>query len=435
MVKLNNLYILYLFLVTFFLAEITLRSFGYQPGFFRKYKDFQIVDSLVEYKNFTTDEYGILKFSSWVTDTIPAYFDHTSGTLKENKTTEQLLLGDDLKEIFRDYAKLAQIKQTKSPNELLKDNWDTPFAKMILSVSPSASDLDAKENLLLKYLDKPFNKEGFRSIPFKQASGSEPKVMLVGDSYVYGMGADPYFNSFYDLLLSKNYVVYNAGIPGVDPAQYAAVVKKYVPKLTPEFLVLNFFAGNDYMYYNRHSKQGEPFEHSTNAGFISCCPQGKFLDAKQAYDYYIGLISIPDQDIKVFNRICAKSALLSILWGGLQSIGWVEHPTLIEYNGFRFDKTDREKVTITAIYIDQIANVCRENGTQLIISVIPDNWFNNKKNGKHYWVYEPNLKALFNGKEYHIPSTIAADDVPDHFNNEGHIKYANFLDSLIKSQL
>jgi hypothetical protein len=67
------------------------------------------------------------------------------------------------------------------------------------------------------------------------------KVMLVGDSFAWGMSANPVYNSYADFLLAKGYCVYNLGIIGTDPAQYEAVVKKYTPILQPDVINSQLF--------------------------------------------------------------------------------------------------------------------------------------------------------------------------------------------------
>src|SRR5690554_1774051 len=68
------LFVTYLFIAVLLMAELVFRILDFKPKVFKYYDDFSLVDSLYEYNNYTTDEYGIYKFSPYISDSIPKYF-------------------------------------------------------------------------------------------------------------------------------------------------------------------------------------------------------------------------------------------------------------------------------------------------------------------------------------------------------------------------
>src|SRR5690606_31822779 len=114
---------------------------------------------------------------------------------------------------------------------LYKSQWDSPVFEAYNTIYSSPDTSDEYYTAVKRYLYHPFNKDGFRGIEFKKHRTRCKRILVIGDSFVYGMSAKPFYNSFYDILLSQGYMVYAAGIPGTDPAQYAAIAEKYIPIL------------------------------------------------------------------------------------------------------------------------------------------------------------------------------------------------------------
>lgn len=143
------------------------------------------------------------------------------------------------------------------------------------------------------------------------------------------MSAKPYYNSFTDILLARGYLVYSAGIPGTDPAQYAAIAKKYVPILKPDMIIVCFYPGNDLLPFPREPLPLRPHEHMTNAGFFESAPEGKYLDAHEAYSYYRKLITIPSNSANY--GFWSSTAITSLVWNILYTHGNVQHPGIEAY--------------------------------------------------------------------------------------------------------
>lgn len=87
-------YVLFLLVITIIVVELSLRFLGNKPGFFREYNQFELVDSLYEFKNYTTDEHGIYKFSSWVTDSVYKYLNYSE--ISQNTYFAEYIENEDI---------------------------------------------------------------------------------------------------------------------------------------------------------------------------------------------------------------------------------------------------------------------------------------------------------------------------------------------------
>ncbi|MEX0812889.1 MAG: hypothetical protein WD048_11790 [Chitinophagales bacterium] len=434
--KKNLLVFLYLFVIVVVLSELLLRYSGYKPGFVKSYKDFELVDSLILYDLYITDDQGIYKFNPQI---ISSYNNSTNTEYDSQYMTEGF---SNTYKVFRHIKKQVLLGNSVFygiSNEDDTSNWNTEFPKSAKSEFDNIYPHKIWSKLFSEYLNYPYNLEGFRSIPFDTSQTERPKILLLGDSYVYGMSANPIFNCFSDILLSRRYIVYNTGIPGTDPAQYAAVSKKYVPLLKPDIVILNFFRDNDFMAFERETAKNKPHEHYTNVGFLESMPTGKYLSAEEAYQFYVNMIKIPNTEGNLFNHICSKSALLSTVWGVLHFFNLVEHKELTAYNEVNFGKSDIEKAKITNKYISEIHKVCESNSSTLLNVIIPKKFY--PRIFGHHINYKPLkkdvLSALFGDLPFYYPNDLinTTDYEGGHFNNKGSLKYANYLDSLIKEHI
>jgi hypothetical protein len=91
------------------------------------------------------------------------------------------------------------------------------------------------------------NNHGFRNasdfeLPLRDG---RPRLLLIGDSFVFGGPNDRTLDAFLSEALPTCHVL-NGGSPGADPAFYAEMVEYYAPRLRPEHLVIGLFLGNDF---------------------------------------------------------------------------------------------------------------------------------------------------------------------------------------------
>lgn len=438
----NNIkYVLFILVVVTSATELTLHLLGYQPGVYRNIEGFQKVDKLILHKNFITDEKGIYKFSKWVTDSLPKYYNASWNIISNPVVSEALYPVDNLDYIMKCYTHLTTPEKQNSFSgcikKLLDDEvWESEVSEIYKSIlTTPVKNQNEWSKAVYHYLSRPFNSEGFRSIEFTAPKTSRKRILLVGDSFVYGMSAKPFYNSFYDILLSKGYLVYAAGIPGTDPAQYDAIARKYIPLLKPDMVIICFFSGNDFMSYERTPKANEPHEFITNAGFFNSNIHGQYRNAQQAYDYYLSLISIPTNESWV-NRVLAKTSVGTLLWKALWKMGVINYvaPPLSDSLG---STTRNNQIDITQKYIDGIKQTCSSNSTLCRFVVIPDCGPGHKEKNGFLVDNMESFDQLFR-KEYYFPRNFRAkkhfpkDDY--HFNNEGHVLFASYLESIVKSK-
>jgi len=425
---------------TLLLCEIVLRCLGYRPGVFRKLDGFEVVDSLVVYQNFTTDEAGIYKFSPWVSDSVWRYFNCQTGTITKPEIDAGLYPVDDVEYIYQSFCRLSN---TNAANSIFwritrwyEENSDaSEFVHRYSSIAQSKSDtIDEWREAFMEYTTHPYNQDGFRSIAFKPYHTKRTKVLLIGDSFVYGMTARPHYNCFADILLARGYLLYSAGIPGTDPAQYAAIAQKYIPLLKPDVVILCFYEGNDYMHYPRIPSANQPHEHITNAGFFSCTPYGVYLNPQQAYTYYKSLVTIPDIASNRFNNFCSHTALGGLLWSVAYKLKRVEHPSLAMYDSFQINQ--QIDIPFTASRINIVDSCCRAQQVAFLKIIIPENSATYNDTPQFLTINTKLANKVFAKTSYLYPGNLnrEKDFEKDgyHFNNTGSFKFANYLDSLLQ---
>jgi hypothetical protein len=428
------------------LGEGLLRLLGARPGVYQLSKEFKVVDSLIVCNNYTVDESGIYKYSSWISDTVVNDVTTKKELSGMSYLIEQNTDIDNLHLVFSDYFSVIY------PN--FKTSWYTWFKSRKFEPSiesdiqrqylqaKALSKKDDWQKYIIEYFEKPFNADGFRSIPFGYDSSkgdkkSGTKVLLIGDSYVFGMNARPIHASFADNLLAKGYTVYAAGIPGTDPAQYAAIAQKYVPLLNPDLVIICFYEGNDYMLFDRTSRPNQPHEYLSNAGFYQSAPYGVFMDTIDCYNYYKSLVVIPDTETKTLNRLMSKSAITSLLWGVLLKMDLVKHEKVEESEKKMAEMIINQKPEFTAKHLQSVRATCLSTQTPVLFTIIPQRDDVLNTGSQTALPDTTRAQAIFTDIPFHYPTSLkrkthyGSND--SHFNTAGHIEYAKFLDSLIQT--
>lgn len=272
------------------------------------------------------------------------------------------------------------------------------------------------------------NEAGFRSPDFTRLDTLKKKVLLIGDSFTYGMSATPIEGRcFADILRNEtNYEVINTGIPAADPVQYEQIANKYIPILKPDYVLVMFFMGNDLMKYDRPIVPGEPYCYFTNAGALLADIDGKhFKNVNEIYDYILKGKYYLGAPKNIAEKIIAKSALLSRLYSVRFRIQEkIEYERMIN------------NTAITKKYLASIKSICIANHVPVKFVLIPEikeaGWPLEKyvtkyadilldSNLKNDWVMFENRKSNFN-------------NYPDaHLNNEGHRFYADSIKAFLKT--
>lgn len=264
------------------------------------------------------------------------------------------------------------------------------------------------------------NSDGFRAPKFQSLDTAKHKLLLMGDSFTWGLSAQPIDSCFADLLKSKwSGTVINTGIPIADPAQYDAIARKYIPLLKPEKVIVMFYLGNDIMPQPRPIIPFKPFYYYTNAGAMMADDGDVHLNsAKDAYEYYTHQKFFLLHPANMLEVIVSKSALLSRLYS-------------FKYRWEEKSKAEKaiSDMSVTQRYLYSIVDVCRKNNCKLQIILIPEI----KEADQPRAFFEKRYKGFF-GDSILAPITFIPSGnspknyvpYPDgHLNNAGHRFYAD----------
>jgi hypothetical protein len=427
------------FVFVFFIVEHVLEHLGHRPGVLMNYGNFNASDTLRTYTLYTDDEAGIYRLGPYVTDTMAAAYTGDQIDLPRNVFADGLRITEGVDVVLRDFRIIsngidsALVKEDQDVCELMANKGE--FA---LAACRSIMAGDADSAMYRDYLWNPFNFEGFRSINLSHRPEGRPRVMLVGDSFVWGMSAEPVYNSYSDILLARGFTVYNMGIIGTDPAQYEAIVRKYVPLLRPDMVIVNVFLGNDLMPFERDVRSGMPPEHLTSSGFLDSHPLGQYLPPQEAYEFYMAFNRIPDLETRWFNRFCSRSNVLTKIWLLLYELGLAKHQIRSSYDRLH-GMPDTAKAQVTSKHLRGIRETCRAYGVPLVNTVIPEKPFTLFRN-RPFRTGNRELdlfRILYGGEDYHCPENLCVNDFEDHgvhFNNAGSLKYADFLEKIINDR-
>ncbi|MFK7787809.1 MAG: hypothetical protein AB8B56_21990 [Crocinitomicaceae bacterium] len=294
------------------------------------------------------------------------------------------------------------------------------------------------------YEDQVMNEEGFFSdVPYtKRAMDSlrragKKVVFLVGDSYASGCCPGSYEMSFaYLLNQSEEYEVLNFGVGGTDPLHYELVVKKYLPMLEPDLIVVPVYFGNDIMPYDRTPKPFIPVCYPVDEGhwmssepyFNLRKPNTYFKNFEEAKDFYYTYYSLRSDESNWFERTIAHSIILTRIYlyakiklgeigqGDKRYIPPKEPP--FSYN-----------------HLKAIDDFCAENTTPVVFTAIESpvdiSGGVNSRKQYHY---------VFNELKWSYPKTISLDDydgshIGAHYNEAGQKKYTDFLRPKIEKML
>jgi hypothetical protein len=260
------------------------------------------------------------------------------------------------------------------------------------------------------------NRDGFRGNLFEYVQTPRTKILLIGDSFTWGGTARPITNSFADLLQQAGYYVYNSGIPGVDPQQYALIAKKYTPLLKPDVVAVCLYLGNDVSPRPLLVKPNKNLHYITNFGFLlGYDDNGNFFkDGPDAFRYF-----------KSRKCGCCDDPWSYFFFKTV--VGKAVYKILNLRRGITIDPS-RKWVTKA---LSEIQETCRINGSRFMVFIIP--FVNHDKQPNK--TIEKN-SHLFKDFPYYYPGVYPKSDyqpLPDkHFNNQGHRKFADFIIKVLK---
>lgn len=402
-------------IVVLIIAEVALRIAGMKPGFRISSQYFTEVDSLYLLKGFIADSNGILCVDSETREYI------RSEIATKNSKGELLpldrLQSTEVYTLPEDYIALRY------------PEYKSQFKKFLSSLgSEDSSELDFT-TAVQEYVKCPINANGFKSIAFKKYASKRKSILLLGDSFTWGHSSSNKTNGFGDLLLTMGYIVYNTGITSTDPAQYLQLAKILIPQLQPDYVVVNFYMGNDIFFFERKPKPFIPVFYCTNAGNLISCPEGiYFYSPQEAYAHTLDVFKIPIGESRL-NNFCAKTVIGTLFWRMLAKLNLTD-VMLPKYADYY---TRVRKLTTPTPYSDkqikEIKAITERQGGKFFITVIPSLAGND-------FLYPNEKQPLLTGISYHVPPITLEHyehKLDGHYNDLGHRMHAEFIDSLIKN--
>jgi len=261
------------------------------------------------------------------------------------------------------------------------------------------------------------NSDGFKGSDFRDISiSNKKKILFLGDSFVWGASAKPIKNCFVDIIQSRGYLTFNTGIPGTGPTQYAYLAEKFIPSLKPDFVLVMLYLGNDIKNEPDPMLPYQNLWYITNAGWLYAFDEdGNHLSLFESYHRYYYQYYVPHNLKNKLKRIIMSTVVGKKLWrffkAKKESRGGSERQNLMKP---------------TEDSLNRIKKIADEHGTKFFLFLIPC-----------HPKLETSMNSVRNGllflKEFNpfVPTSLAIDDYvelpDDHFNNAGHLKYANFI--------
>lgn len=261
------------------------------------------------------------------------------------------------------------------------------------------------------------NRDGFRGRPFEYADTPRTKVLLVGDSFVWGSAADPLTNCFADLLEGAGYYVYNAGIPGTDPQQYALVAGKYTAALKPDVVAVCVYMGNDVTTKPLVVQPNKRLHYVTNAGWLRGTD-----DSGRCFE--------DEQDVIAYLK--RKTGYCPTI------LDWIRFKTVTgRILSGTFARDRRSLFTPDKQWardaLQRIQDVCAANKTPFLLFLIPSV----NADARPDTSIAGNLH-LFEGFKCFYPDGLTKADYREgrdtHLNNNGHRKYADFMLAVLERE-
>jgi hypothetical protein len=402
--------------VAFVVLELLLRSFGFTPNTVRRTSHFQQVDELVTYGDFATDADGIFAWS-------PNAIRFLNTQIASSPTVVNRAAVDTCMDFHSPnlYEAYTELHAGKLHNE---------FARWIKKIEGKPSAERTEYEAAARWQTyHPLNDAGFRSVAFRSYPTTSKKVLLLGDSFTFGQNAENLTSAFADILMARGYAVFNSGISSTDPAQYEAVAKKYIPILKPDVVVVNFFMGNDIFYFRRPVEPYRMSRYACNAGMIMAYPSVEWLpNTEAAYAFLCDEYGIP-KGAGWFGAICGKTAVTTLLWRTLRALNLIGFAAPNAEYWARCQPLE-SKTPVSGQHLKAIETIATENGAAFVLAAIPEL----DSLSRHIPADYP---GLFDGLEVHVPNLERTDYTGEvsHFGDVGHMKYANFLQSLINDAL
>lgn len=268
------------------------------------------------------------------------------------------------------------------------------------------------------YTQSWINDSGFRSISFKNYSSHRKKIMLLGDSFTYGISSMPLYKSFSDLILLEGHLTYNGGIPGTNVINYYSVAQKYIPQIKPNYVITFYFPVNDHINFpwdstNHSYKPGQ----SINNVWFPSVINSEYLPQKEEW-----LSTITH---------CLESKLPFTFLRPFLTYHLFINRFYDNKIKQCFPDPNYIDVEMTHFFLKKIDLVCKQNNSVHFIIIIPPFNFDMEKFKKE------SDNTLFENIKVFYPLHFTAEDYKislgdPHFNNNGHQKMKEYIIKIIE---
>lgn len=270
------------------------------------------------------------------------------------------------------------------------------------------------------------DKDEFTPLP---AGNDSIKILAAGDSFTWGASSD-IGSSFVDILesdLNKVHpaVVWNTGIPATGTNHALFTTKKYLPVQHSNYVVLGFYAGNDF------GDNLLPYDRIVFNKLASCYSQYDFdknlnpvkITNREAYKKATG--SYPVEELNFMGKILARSRFLAFM---SDLVTKAEN----RLNGSK-EKTKERGYKLTKANLKELDEYVKANNAELIVLVIPslndvkekeEQYFNTIKILKELSIKYVDPVSQFTTEDY-----LTIDG--GHWKNSGHIKAGHALSKYI----
>jgi hypothetical protein len=273
------------------------------------------------------------------------------------------------------------------------------------------------------------NRDGFRNPEWEDLDTTRRRLLLLGDSFLWGATAKPIDSAFADRIAAAGYSCINLGIPGTDPDQYQLAADRYLQRFRPDAVCIFFYAANDVILLPRQLRPAVNRYHLTrNLGWLDAYldhPQG-MTDPQETYNWYARRFSVPPGSF--WNGFCRQTAAFSLLWQLARNKWGHVHPVWDPHVADAVALTNAaakaDSGRVSGDYLRQIQAQCDSLRIPCHIFLIPVH----TQLGQDFFAPQPHLRT---GLQWHVPGTLTRDDYhawPDgHFNNHGHRKFAAYV--------
>ena len=281
------------------------------------------------------------------------------------------------------------------------------------------------------------NKDGFRSIEFKLYETTMNKILFLGDSLTWGGNARPIQNCFVDQVAKAGYLVFNTGIPGAAPNQYAFLAEKYVSLLKPDIVMTMIYMGNDINLAPQPMVPNQDLFHTvkvknTTTMFFAFDDKGTYLTPEDCLRQAIKVYENHGPAVqRAFRWVFTRSMIGTRIWMSLSNF---KNTKLSFVTDKETGVNKRIKNQYVIDSLNRIRNVCRQHHVEHMLFLIPVKPSTDSAITNIEYNYD-----IFEGFSPLFPNNLTDNDYDPggneaHFNNEGHTKYAQFILEQLKQR-